>query len=163
MAIVKPPNQIKNPLTLIAVFAGIAETVATLVLWKLDGRVQLIFVWYVMLFPFFLVGGFYYILYNKHEALYAPGDWKDEKNFVKILTGTYNEGNEDVAVTKILNDFWKPGGSVNKDNEKQLRAWIKSNGLKNQPLTFFLRNKLFADKRQKALADLNLAEGIRHE
>ena len=47
----KPLRQISNPLTLIAVFAGLAEVAATTVLPMLSGTIQETFVWYVMLFP----------------------------------------------------------------------------------------------------------------
>ena len=46
---------IKNPLTVIAVFAGLAEVSATIALPQLEAVVQAKFVWFVMLFPTLLV------------------------------------------------------------------------------------------------------------
>ena len=43
-------KQVSNPLTLIAIFASLAEIAATSVLPIVKGEVQGVFVWYVMLF-----------------------------------------------------------------------------------------------------------------
>ena len=46
---------IKNPLSIIAIFAALAEVSGTIVLPLLKEPVQVIFVWFVMLFPALLV------------------------------------------------------------------------------------------------------------
>lgn len=74
---------VRNPLTVIAVFAGLAEVSATVALPQLDSAIQWIFVWFVMLFPSVLVGLFFFVLWNKHHVLYAPSDYLDEENFMK--------------------------------------------------------------------------------
>ena len=40
-----------------------------------------------MLFPASLLGLFFYTLHNKHTVLYAPSDYKDEKNFTGAVVG----------------------------------------------------------------------------
>lgn len=75
-------GHIKNPLTVIAIFAAIAEISGTTVLPFIEPSNQSIYVWFLMLFPTFLVGIFFLTLNLNHKVLYAPSDYKDEKNFV---------------------------------------------------------------------------------
>lgn len=75
---------IKNPLTVIAIFAGLAEVSATIALPQLPEKIQTVFVWFVMLFPAFLVGLFFAMLWFKHRVLYAPSDFKNEENFMSF-------------------------------------------------------------------------------
>ncbi|WP_323590315.1 hypothetical protein [Aliarcobacter butzleri] len=78
-------NIIKNPLTIIAIFAGIVEIGSNTVLPFLSVDNQSKYIWFLMLFPFLLVLIFFYILYNKHHVLYAPSDFNDEKNFSDLI------------------------------------------------------------------------------
>ncbi|WCE04160.1 hypothetical protein [Pseudoxanthomonas sp. JBR18] len=75
---------ISNPLTLIAVFAGIAETCAVAVLPILDPGIQVIFVNFVMGFPCLLVLLFFIMLWRRPSALYAPADFRDDSAYIKI-------------------------------------------------------------------------------
>lgn len=75
-------GHIKNPLTVIAIFAAIAEISGTTVLPFIEPDNQGIYIWFLMLFPVFLVGTFFLTLNLNHRVLYAPSDYKDEKNFV---------------------------------------------------------------------------------
>lgn len=74
---------VRNPLTVIAVFAGLAELSAVVALPQLEQDIQAKFVWFVMLFPAFLVGIFFVVLWKKHHVLYAPSDFTDEDNFMR--------------------------------------------------------------------------------
>lgn len=76
---------IKNPLTVISIFAGLAEVSATIALPQLSEAVQFQFVWFVMLFPTLLVILFFLTLWVKREAFYAPSDFTNEENFMKNL------------------------------------------------------------------------------
>ncbi|HLA75480.1 MAG TPA: hypothetical protein VJM76_06170 [Gammaproteobacteria bacterium] len=76
---------IKNPLTIIAIFAAIAEISGTMVLPFLPQEQQTIFVWFVVAFPFTLVLLFFGTLNFNSRALYAPSDFRDERNFIKAL------------------------------------------------------------------------------
>ncbi|MEL7299682.1 MAG: hypothetical protein AAFM92_04790 [Pseudomonadota bacterium] len=73
---------VKNPLTVIAVFAALAETSSVIALPSLSDETQQLFVWFVMLFPVFLVSLFFLTLWLKHQVLYAPSDYQDEENFM---------------------------------------------------------------------------------
>ena len=149
----KTPQQIKNPLTLIAIFAGLAEVAATGVLPILNGSVQSTFVWYVMLFPVLLVIFFFVTLNFNHRVLYAPSDFRDEQHFLDAMRGEYaaktTEG-------ELLREFWKPGGVVNRPNEIRLKQWLRANGIDQESITFFLRNEIFAEARKNAVAELKL-------
>ena len=74
---------IKNPLTIIAIFAAIAEISGTIVLPFIAESNQGTYVWFLMIFPLLLVVLFFLTLNFNHRVLYAPSDYKDEKNFLK--------------------------------------------------------------------------------
>ena len=76
---------IRNPLTLIAIFAGISEVAMATVLPSLPLENQKIFMWFVMAYPLLLVCGFFYVLIWKREALYAPSDFKDDATWLRVL------------------------------------------------------------------------------
>jgi len=76
---------IKNPLTVIAIFAGTAEISGTAVLPFLGLENQQIYLWFLMSFPFTLIALFFITLNWNHKVLYAPSDFKDEDNFINIL------------------------------------------------------------------------------
>jgi hypothetical protein len=74
---------IKNPLTIIAIFAAIAEISGTVVLPFISESNQGTYIWFLMLFPLLLVVLFFLTLNFNHKVLYAPSDFKDEENFFK--------------------------------------------------------------------------------
>jgi hypothetical protein len=84
--------KVSNPLTIISIFAGIAETFATGALVLLPADMQSIFVYFVMFFPILIVTVFYAILVLKPHVLYAPSDYEDQEHFLhansikKIIT-----------------------------------------------------------------------------
>nr|WP_225777066.1 hypothetical protein [Pseudomonas sp. Marseille-Q3773] len=85
-------GHIKNPLTVIAMFAAIAEVSGTIVLPLVDVSVQEKYVWFLMLFPVFLVYLFFRTLMKNHKVLYAPSDFKSDDSFFKQFEGsTYRE------------------------------------------------------------------------
>jgi hypothetical protein len=85
-------TSVKNPLTVIAIFAGIAEISGTAVLPHIAAENQALYIWFLMLFPFALIALFFLTLNFNHRVLYAPSDFRDEDNFVNILKkSTYNE------------------------------------------------------------------------
>jgi len=82
---------IKNPLSVIAIFAGIAEISGTMVLPHINPANQLLFIWFLMLFPFTLVVLFFITLNWNYKVLYAPSDFKDEGNFVSLQQASTSE------------------------------------------------------------------------
>jgi hypothetical protein len=75
---------IKNPLTIIAIFAGIAEVSGTIVLPFIAPQNQTLFIYFLIIFPSLLVILFFVTLNFNNRVLYAPSDYKDETNYIKI-------------------------------------------------------------------------------
>ncbi|MUH96462.1 hypothetical protein GNP63_07855 [Aliivibrio fischeri] len=92
---------VKNPLSVIAIFAGIAEISGTMVLPHISPGNQEIFIWFLMTFPFSLVILFFITLNWNYKVLYAPSDFKDEEHFVRLTKATptdlLNKFNEDFS------------------------------------------------------------------
>jgi len=78
-------KKISNPLTIIAIFAGLAEINATVVIGLLPADLQEIFIWFIILFPTILVVVFFYTLNFNPKVLYAPSDFTNEENFLKTM------------------------------------------------------------------------------
>jgi hypothetical protein len=78
-------GSVKNPLTIIAIFAGIAEVSGTGVLPFVSSSNQIYFIYFLIIFPLSLVILFFLTLNFNHKVLYAPSDFQDESNFIKIL------------------------------------------------------------------------------
>ena len=85
-------NHIKNPLTIIGIFAGIVEISANLVLPFLNEPQQGIYIWFLMIFPAGLVAAFFVTLNFNHVALYAPSDFNNDNGF--MLANGKISGNE---------------------------------------------------------------------
>ena|ERR1700733_5437830 len=77
---------IKNPLTIIAIFAAIAEISGTVVLPFIATANQSVYVWFLIVFPSLLVTLFFVTLNFNHRVLYAPSDYTNEDNFLRSLT-----------------------------------------------------------------------------
>lgn len=75
-------RKIENPLTIVAIFAALAEIASTAALSVLDKELQHIFVWFVMAFPIIIVLCFFVTLNFNHRVLYAPRDYRSDKNFL---------------------------------------------------------------------------------
>ena len=78
---------IKNPLTVVGVFAGVAEVSGVWVLPKLSPELQQMFVWFLMLFPALLVVLFFLTLNFNPKCLYAPSDYRDDAAFMNTIAG----------------------------------------------------------------------------
>ena len=78
-------KKISNPLTIIAIFAGLAEVSGTVVLPFLKEDSQSLYVWFLMAFPTLLILLFFLTLNFNYKVLYAPSDFKDEDNFLKLF------------------------------------------------------------------------------
>ena len=52
-------KKVDNPLTIIAIFAGITEVAASVALPFLQQNIQQVFVWFLIFFPFVLIVAFF--------------------------------------------------------------------------------------------------------
>ena len=80
-------KSISNPLTIIAIFAALAEINATVSIGLVDKDLQSVFIWFVILFPSLLVILFFATLNFNTKVIYAPSDYKDDQSFHKMLIG----------------------------------------------------------------------------
>jgi hypothetical protein len=83
--VIEKVGPIKNPLTIIAIFAAIAEISGTVVLPFIDKSNQAVYVWFLMIFPILLILLFFLTLNLNHKVLYAPSDYQNEDNFLHSL------------------------------------------------------------------------------
>ena len=95
--------KVSNPLTIIAIFAGIAETLATVALVQLPPEIQSIFVYFVMVFPSAIVLLFFCVLYFKNTVLYAPSDFENQNHYLEANQIKENINDELDKIFKRLN------------------------------------------------------------
>jgi hypothetical protein len=96
-------SPVKNPLTIIAIFAGIVEVSGVYVLPRISSDLQGTYIWFLMLFPSCLVGAFFTILYKKHYVLYSPSDYKEDITFTRFFDKDF-EDNKILSVTKSVSE-----------------------------------------------------------
>lgn len=82
-------KRINNPLTIIAIFAALAEINATVALGLIDKELHYIFIWFVICFPTILVILFFLTLNFNTKVMYSPSDYSDDRNFMDSLFGNY--------------------------------------------------------------------------
>lgn len=110
-------RSVSNPLTIIAIFAALAEVAGTVVLALVDQSIQSTFVWFVMLFPTLIVGLFFITLNFNPKVLYAPSDFKDEDNFLQTMLGARRiESDLEQIDKKII----AAQDELSKETEKQI-------------------------------------------
>ncbi len=162
-------TRVSNPLTLIALFSGVSESVGLGVLPFLEAvpaYFQGVLIWFLALFPTLIVVLFFTTLNFNRKSLYAPSDFDDETLFA-LLSGVDPEvvkphqyevaGNHDS--TTILKSFWKPDGvTVSKENELALRSWLRENKRAGTRLTVFIhsQDEEFQKLREKFITEHNL-------
>ena len=96
---------VSNPLTIIAIFAGIAEVSGTLILPFLSVSIQGTYIWFLMGFPTILLLLFFFVLYKKHMVLYAPSDYRSDDAFESLAKTTQQVKEQvekvDERITKV--------------------------------------------------------------
>jgi hypothetical protein len=127
----------------------------------LDGDIQSIFVWFVMLCPVLLVLLFFGTLIWRPVVIYGPADYRDERHFVSVITGSFGEAHSGIESGALsprtpLRDFWKPGGTVDGDNLKRINQWMLSEQIETDSIALFLNSDMYRDARAKAVEDLRL-------
>ena len=76
---------VRNPLTIIAIFAGLAEISGTGILPFITEVNQRTYIWFLMIFPVVLVVLFFLTLNFNPKVLYSPSDFRDEANYMRIF------------------------------------------------------------------------------
>ncbi len=77
-----------------------------------------------------------------------------------VTSGKYRTA-ANATNSKLLQDFWKPNGTVNAGNETKLKQWMTNNAISTNPgeITMFINLDMFGPARAKAVKDLNLDGG----
>lgn len=78
-------GHIRNPLTVISIFAAIAEISGTTTLPFIAPENQATYIWFLMLFPALLVIAFFLTLNFNHKTLYAPSDYQNQNHFLSLF------------------------------------------------------------------------------
>jgi hypothetical protein len=131
----KQISTIKNPLTVIAIFAGIAEVSGSAVLPFISDANQETYIWFLMLFPFALITLFFMVLNWNHKVLYAPSDFEDEDHFVNILkkssvTERVADYEEELAELETQDDIEAP---EKKDDSEEIKNQEKVQAIHPKP------------------------------
>ncbi|MFH0728780.1 MAG: hypothetical protein V2B19_20900 [Pseudomonadota bacterium] len=92
---------VKNPLSIIAIFSGLAEVSGSVVMPLVDSNIQHIYVWFLMLFPCLIVILFFITLYFRPKNLYAPSDYKDEQLFFNLIGDSTLLQKEEATVKEV--------------------------------------------------------------
>jgi len=159
-------GHIKNPLTVIAIFAALAEVSGTVVLPLLEKDTQHTYVWFLMVFPVFLVASFFYVLYKKHHVMYAPTDFKDDKTFKELFENSsgsakvekINSETEDVSSEPVGSAEWNASPATETPSQDAisaadtLRRTFQGNGLLAEELAIAKLSKTIGLKFDRNLA-----------
>ncbi|MEO9944781.1 hypothetical protein [Paraglaciecola sp.] len=106
-------GHIKNPLTVISMFAAIAEISGTAVLPFISSENQSAYIWFLMLFPTLIVILFFWILNSNHKVLYAPSDYRNEENFVNNTRSASSEQQRKKIAEEVKEIEEDSGGKAN--------------------------------------------------
>lgn len=127
-------RNIKNPLTVIAIFAALTEVGGTVVLPFLSDENQSTFMWFLISFPSALLILFFATLNFNPTVLYAPSDFQNEENFLNVLRNrknlevSFSRLNEDLegSTDKILETIISRFGQEAERQRQSLRQLIDS-------------------------------------
>jgi ABC-type amino acid transport system permease subunit len=103
-------NGIRNPLTIIAIFAGLAEVAGTVAMATVNKELQGTFVWFVMGFPILLVLLFFLTWNFNPKVLYAPSDFRSDDSFLemnrsgKIIASSFRSAFEELQTEATGSD-----------------------------------------------------------
>lgn len=124
-------KSINNPLTIIALFAGLAEIAMTVAIKLVLPELQYIFIWFVMGVTVLIILLFFLTLNFNAKVLYAPSDYKDEQNFVTMLgverisldlKGVSQQ--LETAKKQILDDVIKEVGAAGEKERESLKEIV---------------------------------------
>jgi hypothetical protein len=134
----KNTPHVKNPLTIIAVFAGITEISGTSVIAFLETGQQEIFIWFLVLFPTLLIVLFFVTLNFNPKVLYAPSDFKNEENF--LLVHKYDRSTQQSVTESVIVE---PGNTIVSRDTSERQVNITGTTLSKVLVSNFANAKSF--------------------
>ena len=166
MSVENPIAKVKNPLTMVSVFAAISEVAMAYVITKLSDKLQEIFIWFVMGFPTVLVFIFFFILYRKPAVFFSPGDYRKEELYVSSIGLGRSDESTDLRIRKledtvsILEDFLekaKLGPDEQIEFAEARKSIQKQQAMEANPLYSFITRDLRVDHvlAQRLIAEAN--------
>ena len=133
-------KSVSNPLTIIALFAALAEIAGTVAIKLVAPEIQSTFIWFVMLFPVLIAVLFFATLNFNAKVLYAPSDFKNEENYLTVLNAKQSLGIEKVqtmiaaAKTEIIGEVMKTVPTNEADDRRKIEEIVQD---KLQPVQSF--------------------------
>lgn len=126
-------KSINNPLTIIGLFCGVVEVAGLIVMGtgNLAPEAQRDLIWLVKWFPILLISLFFVTLWFKDKALYAPGDFKDEKNYLALVNASQSLGIEKVqtmiaeAKIEIISEVTKTIPANGADEKRKIEKIVQ--------------------------------------
>jgi hypothetical protein len=147
-------GHVRNPLTIIAIFASIVEISGTVVLPRISEANQGIYIWFLMLFSTLLIGLFFYILWSRHHVLYAPSDFKDESHFINL----FQPATRQERIKKFEEEMKEVETEIlQKDQTNNIE--IDSSGI---PEKYFLAEELVLDKLTQEYGNIDRHYRFKH-
>ncbi|MBL4861479.1 MAG: hypothetical protein JKY09_00465 [Crocinitomicaceae bacterium] len=125
----------KNPLGIIALFISLIYGFACLVLGfssdNLETNEKILLIYFLIGFPILILGTFIYLVVNHHKKLYAPSDYRDEKNFFKGFENPQdNVSIEKTSEPEVISQEEKKKVQNSKDEAMlSLLKWCSGKGL----------------------------------
>ena len=116
---------VRNPLTVVGIFAAVSEAFACVALPKLAGFSGAVFAIFASVFPFFLVSIFFYVLWKRPIVFYAPSDFREDKAFTDLFKPVgpqerQNELIEEASEAEVSEDEEATAGLQNASDRMSL-------------------------------------------
>lgn len=92
---------VRNPLSVIAMFVLLVETIATVTLIQLEDNspIAIPLVWFVVLFPTLIALLFFGTIWGKHAGLYSPMEYRSDDSFL-VAMGRIDRMEEELEVNR---------------------------------------------------------------
>jgi len=156
-------GKISNPLTIIAIFAGLAEVLGIGVLPFIgDLKWQGPIVFFVAFFPFFLVALFFTTLILKQNVLYAPSDFNDQAHYLAIQELEKKQSNIDHEITTVKQQLlaMEAIGVLERNSQSDIRRVISKMELESTATDINIYNAVIRGRLKRAVNELEDAVEI---
>ena len=114
---IKNKININNPLTVIAIFSMLTEASAAASLPYIDSENQKIYVWFLIVFPSFLITLFFLTLNFNNKTLYTPADLSKERATLAAPASTEAYPDQSIAESNNHTDL-SPSGLLSQPGIK---------------------------------------------
>jgi hypothetical protein len=148
-------KSVSNPLTIIALFAALAEVAGTVAIKLVAPELQSTFIWFVMIFPTLIVALFFITLNFNAKVLYAPSDFKDEANYLIATNAKQSFGIEEIrvmlgdAIPEIVSGVTKAVSANGTEEKRKIEEVVQD---KLRPIQIFAGN--LRSEREKRVFSL---------